>query len=108
MYAWFYLLGAIVFEVIGTLALKYSSINNSPIYGIITFIGYLISFTLLWHAIKKIDIGMAYAIWAGTGTALIAVMGIYLFNEQMNLLKALFIGMIIVGAMGLKYFSPSH
>ena len=108
MIYWFYLLGAIVFEVLGTMALKYSSINSSAIYSWITALFYLIAFTLLWYAIKKIDIGTAYAIWAGLGTAFIAVLGVYVFNEDMTLLKASFILMIIIGAVGLKYVSGGH
>lgn len=107
MIYWLYLVGAIVFEVIATMALKYSSVNNSPIYSVITAIGYVISFTLLYYAIKKIDIGTAYAIWAGIGTALIAIVGAILFKENMTLLKALCILLIITGAVGLKYLSSS-
>lgn len=105
MISWIYLAVAIVFEVIGTMALKYSSVHNSPIYTVITAIGYFISFTLIYFAIKKLDIGVVYAIWAGMGTALIAIIGVYLFNEQMNFLKALCIVLIIVGSVGLKFLS---
>jgi small multidrug resistance pump len=102
---WIYLMIAIVFEVIGTMALKYASIHSSPIYTFITALGYIISFTLVYFAIKKLDIGLVYAIWAGMGTALIAILGVYLFNEHMNLLKAMCILMIIIGSMGLKFLA---
>ena len=108
MVYWFYLMGAIVFEVLGTMALKYSAVNNSTLYSWLTALLYLIAFTLLWYAIKKIDIGTAYAIWAGIGTALIAVLGVVIFKEDMTLIKASFILMIIVGAVGLKYVSGGH
>lgn len=108
MVYWLYLLGAIVFEVMGTMALKYSSVNSSPIYGWLTALFYLIAFTLLWYAIKKIDIGTAYAIWAGVGTAFIAILGVMIFKEEMTVMKALFILLIIIGAVGLKYISGEH
>jgi len=108
MISWVYLGVAIVFEVIGTMALKYSSMNNSPIYTVITVLGYIISFTLVYFAIKKLDIGLVYAIWAGMGTALIAVIGVVLFGEQMNIIKALCILLIIVGSVGLKFISGSE
>ena len=103
MIYWIYLLGAIVFEVLGTLALKYSAVNESPLASWLTFIFYMICFTLLWYAIKKIDISIAYAVWAGVGTALITIVGAYIFNEQLTLLKLFFVGLIIVGVVGLKY-----
>lgn len=105
MIAWFFLAGAIGFEVIGTIALKYASLNQSPIYTVITAFGYIISFIFLYFAIKKIDMGTAYAIWAGLGTAIIAITGVYLFKENMNILKAIFLLFIIVGAVGLKYLA---
>lgn len=108
MLSWLYLMVAIVFEVMGTIALKYSSINSSAIYSWLTAFLYLISFSLLWYAIKKIDIGTAYAIWAGMGTALIAVLGVVIFNESMNVGKAFFLVCIITGAVGLKYMSGGH
>lgn len=50
---------------------------------------------------------MAYAIWAGLGTALIAIIGIFAFHEPVNVLKVLFLTMIIVGVMGLKMSSAA-
>lgn len=108
MIYWGYLGLAIAFEVIGTLSLKYASVNNSPIYSTIMGVAYVISFTLLYFTIKKIDIGAAYAIWAGMGTALIAILGVFVFNEVMNITKAFFITCIIVGAVGLKFMSGGH
>ena len=108
MIAWLFLLGAIGFEVVGTMVLKYASINQSPIYSIITAIGYIISFVFLYYAIKKIDMGTAYAIWAGVGTAIIAVSGVFLFGENMSFLKAVFLLFIIIGAVGLKYLSGQN
>jgi len=46
---------------------------------------------------------MAYAIWAGLGTALIATIGIIAFHEPVNAFKILFLAMIIVGVVGLKF-----
>jgi small multidrug resistance pump len=105
MLYWSYLAGAIVFEVFGTLALKYSALNNSALAGWLVALFYLLSFGLLWFAIKKIDISIAYAIWAGMGTAVITLVGAYLFKEQLGLFKMLFIGLIVIGVAGLKYVS---
>lgn len=105
MLEWLYLGFAIVFEVVGTLSLKYSSTNNSYIATTITAVGYILSFSLMWLALKKLDISIAYAVWAGVGTALVAVIGWILFKEIMTLQKAIFITLIIVGVAGLKYSS---
>ncbi|MFA9374831.1 DMT family transporter [Poseidonibacter sp.] len=105
MISWVYLAFAIIFEVVGTISLKYSSLTNNHLYSALTAICYVVSFVLLWFTIKKLDIGMAYAIWAGIGTAVISVLGFLIFKEQITLIKVLFICLIIVGVVGLKYTS---
>jgi len=63
---------------------------------------YLASFILLTFTIKKIEIGMAYAIWSGLGTALIAIIGIFWFNELVSTAKFISIILIIIGVVGLN------
>lgn len=63
---------------------------------------YLGSLALLNIALKRIDISVAYAIWAGVGTALIAKVGVLYFKEPNNLLKAGSIILIILGVVGLN------
>lgn len=99
---WGLLIGAIVFEVFGTLSLKYSSINSNTLATWLMIAFYALSFALLWGAIKKIDISVAYAIWSGVGTALITLVGAWLFKEHLGFMKLFFIGLIIIGAVGLK------
>lgn len=53
-------------------------------------------------ALKKIDVGIAYAVWAGIGTALIAGIGMFYFKEPMNLVKVVSILLIIIGVVGLN------
>lgn len=105
MISWVYLAIAIAFEVVGTISLKYSSITNNHIYSALTAVFYVSSFVLLWFAIKKLDISLAYALWAGIGTAIISVLGVFLFKEPISLIKVLCILMIIIGVVGLKYSS---
>jgi small multidrug resistance pump len=60
------------------------------------------SFVLLALALKKIEVSIAYAIWAGVGTALIALIGILYFNESVTTLKLMSILLIIAGVVGLN------
>jgi small multidrug resistance pump len=103
--AWIYLIIAIASEVVGTLLLKVSSNSDNHFYTILFVIFYILSFTLIWYAIKTLDIGLVYAIWAGLGTALVAIFSWLIFKEDMSLLKIFFILLIIIGAVGLKYTS---
>jgi small multidrug resistance pump len=98
---------AIVFEVAGTMSLKQAALYNSALYGMLTFGFYLLTFILLWFSIKKLDISLAYAIWAGAGTALITIGGIFLFQEELSPAKIIFTAMIIAGVVGLKLTDPA-
>ena len=99
---WFYLAGAILFEVAGTTSMKLSRGFTELLPSILIFVFYAISFVSLTFAIKKIDVSVSYAIWSGVGTALIAVIGVYYFKESMTLLKFTSIVLIIIGVIGLN------
>jgi len=99
---WLALAGAIVLEVSGTVSMKLSAGFTKLIPSILIFVFYAASFVVLALALKKIDVGVAYAIWAGVGTALIAIIGILFFKEPLSTLKVFSICMIIAGVIGLN------
>lgn len=88
---------AILFETFGTTMLKLSDgfTNVWPSLGVA--VGFLISFTSLSLALKKIPLSVAYATWSAAGTALTAIIGVMLFSEQLDAVKVLALGLIIVG-----------
>ncbi len=100
--SWLYLSAAIIFEVAGVISMKLSQGFSKLLPSILIFVFYAIAFTLSTLAIKKIDVSVAYTIWAGTGTALIAIIGVFYFGEQLSLLKSVSIALIIMGIIGLK------
>jgi quaternary ammonium compound-resistance protein SugE len=65
-----------------------------------------ISFFLLGRAIKTIPIGTGYAVWTGIGAAGTALVGILLFHEGAQPVRLFFIGLILVGMVGLYFNSP--
>jgi small multidrug resistance pump len=67
---------------------------------------YLLSVLFLSLATRKLDIGVAYALWAGSGAALIAVIGILYFKEPATAMKLASLGLIILGIAGLRFSSP--
>jgi small multidrug resistance pump len=101
MIYWIYLILAIIFEVIGTTSMKLSDGFTKLLPSISMFIFYLLSLTALTFALKKFDVSMTYAIWSGLGTALITIVGVFLFKESMGLMKIISIGFIIIGVVGL-------
>jgi len=107
MQQWLYLIVAIVFEVAGTTAMKFSQGFTKTIPSVMMFVFYILSLVALTYALKKIDMSMAYAVWAGVGTALITLIGIVFFKEPSSVLKIGSIMFIIVGVVGLHLSSKT-
>jgi small multidrug resistance pump len=105
---WILLLCAIVIEVTATTLFKFANgFQNLLAFGggMLLFV---LSLTIWSFSINKIDVGVAYSIWAGLGTALVVVIGYFWFGEPMNALKVMFIAFIVVGAIGLNLTSSAH
>lgn len=100
MQVWLLLAGAIVLEVAGTLSMKLSEGFTRLLPSVLIVVFYAASFTLLAFVLKKIDVSIAYAVWSGVGTALIASIGMLYFNEPAGALKLASLGLIIIGVVG--------
>jgi len=100
---WIFLTAAILLEISGTTAMKLSNGFTKLVPSILMACFYLASLACLTFALKKIDVSIAYAIWSGLGTALIAAIGVFYFNEPSNTLKIVFIALIIIGVVGLNF-----
>ena len=108
MQHWFFLASAIILEVSGTIAMKFSDGFTKFIPSILMLVFYVASIALLTLALKKIELSIAYAIWAGAGTALIAAVGILYFKEPATTIKLISIVMIIAGVIGLNLSRAAH
>jgi small multidrug resistance pump len=96
---------AIVAEVVATSALKASEGFTRLVPSLIVVAGYGIAFTCLSLTLKTIPLGVAYAIWSGIGTALVAVVGWLYFKQHLDLPVVLGIGLIVSGTIVLNLFS---
>ncbi|WP_181794305.1 multidrug efflux SMR transporter [Streptomyces sp. WELS2] len=102
------LAGAIAAEVTATTAMKYSEGFSRLGPSLVTAVGYVVSFALLARTLKTVQIGTAYAIWSGAGTAAIAVLGLLLFGEGLTAAKAGGILLIIAGVVVLNLGGAAH
>jgi len=100
--AWLFLGIAIGAEIIAMTSLKYSEGFSKPGPTIVVVIGYVIAFFMLGQALKTIEVGVAYAIWAGLGTAIVAIIGITLLGEAVSAMKIVGIVMVIAGVVALN------
>ena len=100
---WYFLALAILSEVVGTLALKMSNGFSILLPSIIVVVGYSTSFWFLALCLKSLHVGTAYAIWAGVGTAVVSIAGVFLFKEPMTIIKAVSLVLVILGVVGLHW-----
>lgn len=100
--AWLYLTAAILSEVAGTVALRSTGGFTNPVPSAIVVLGYGASFVLLSLVLKDIPLGVTYAIWAGTGTALIAMIDIVALGEPATAIKLASLVLIVGGVIGLN------
>jgi small multidrug resistance pump len=96
-----YLAAAIVLEICGTVSLKLSDgfTRVGPTGAVVTF--YVASFALLSVALRGIELSIAYAVWSGIGTAVVAGIGIVWFGESVGFWKLLSLALIVFGVAGL-------
>jgi small multidrug resistance pump len=105
--SWLVLFFAIVFEVAGTLTLKFTEGMTRLWPTVLMFAFYLVSLFGLSLAVSKIPVGTAYAVWSGLGTLMVAVIGVLWFKEQVAVLRCVSTVLIVIGVAGL-YLTGSH
>ncbi|GAA2672629.1 MULTISPECIES: DMT family transporter [Nonomuraea] len=101
--AWLLLFGAIATEVVATSALKLSNGFSHLGWSVVVAVGYVASFVLLAQVLKlHMDVGTAYAVWSGVGTAAIALIGALFLGESLTLVKVAGILLIVGGVVVLN------
>ena len=100
--SWIFLGIAILLETTGTTCMKLSEGFSKLVPSVLLFIFYGLSFALLTVVMKRINLSIAYAIWSGAGTALIATVGVVWFKEPVTAVKIVSLVLIIAGVVGLR------
>src|SRR5262245_37602795 len=95
--AYIYLSAAILSEVIGTLTLKSSDGFSKLHPSLIVIAAYAVAFFFLSLALRTMPVGIAYAIWAGAGTALIVLVSAVLLKQGLDAAALIGIPLIVAG-----------
>ena len=104
---WVILFVAGLFEIAWALGLKYTDGFTRPFPSAVVVGGYALSFWMLALVLEEMPIGIAYAVWAAVGTAMVAGIGIVAFGEPAGTLKLISLALIIGGVVGLN-LAGSH
>lgn len=103
MIYWMFLGLAIITEVIGTLSMKYASVSGGSAGMIVMYIMIASSYILLSLAVKKVALGVAYALWEGIGILIITTFSVMWFHESLSPLKLGGLALLIAGITLIKY-----
>jgi len=100
---WLFLAGAIVSEVVATLALKASDGFSRLVPSVVVVVGYVVAFAMLSQALTRgMAVGVAYGVWAAVGVALVAIAGAVLFGESMTAIQVGGIALVIAGVLAIE------
>ena len=99
---WVTLLAAISVEILATTCMKAASDYDNQMYLFAALGLYVVFMGLLGLALKQIEMGVAYAVWSGLGTAVATGIGMFFFNENKNAAKIICVGMVLMGCVGLN------
>lgn len=102
-----YLAIAIIAEVIATSSLKASEGFTELLPSAISVVGYVIAFYFLSLVLKTIPVGVAYAVWAGLGIVLVAVVAALRFAQVPDGPAILGMLLIISGVLIINLFSET-
>ena len=103
--SWFILFCAGLCEISWAVGLKYSDGLKKPLPTLMTVLALALSIVLLAWSIRSLPIGTAYAVWTGIGAVGVVIAGVFLFGEPLNLMRLLFLSLILIGILGLKWSS---
>lgn len=103
--AWVFLIIAGLFEICWAIGLKYTEGFSKLWPSVLTLMAMGASMVFLAKAVQTLPIGTAYAIWVGIGALGAAVLGIILFNDALSPAKIIFLAMLLIAVVGLKFTS---
>ena len=98
-FAWLYLILAIASEVIGLTVMK-ATVSRGYVAGyVVLYLLIALSYFFLSKAVKTISIGVAYAIWEGSGIALITLVSAFVFQYVITIREWFGLAMAVTGIL---------
>lgn len=100
--AWIMLLLAGTFEIGYALSVGGSEAFSVLSWSIAALAFFLLTLYFLSAALRTIDVGIGYAVWAGIGSVGAAIFGSLLLDQPLTVIKAFWLAVIIAGVVWLK------
>jgi small multidrug resistance pump len=106
-YAWFLVGGAIIAEIIAATMLRSSDGFTKLLPTAAALGAFGAAFYLVSLALVHLPVSTVYPIWAGGGTAGVALVGVLLLKERGHLLKGIGVGCVVAGIVLLNLASAA-
>lgn len=100
--AWIMLMLASAFEIGYALSVGGSQAFTVLSWSAAALVFFLLTLYFLSAALRTIDVGIGYAVWAGIGSVGAAVFGSILLDQPLTLGQAFWLAVIIAGIVWLK------
>ncbi|MEQ1944303.1 multidrug efflux SMR transporter [Mesorhizobium sp. VNQ89] len=104
---YFYLVIAVIFEVIATTALKQTDGFTRLAPSLVSIGGYALAFYFLSLPLRTMPVGVVYALWCGAGIILITAIGWIWFKQALDLPALVGMGLIMAGVMVINLYSKT-
>lgn len=102
---WFFVFLAAASEMVGVIGLRFYSQQRNWRNGSIYYGGIALSFVFLYASFDHLVVSIAYAVYAGIGTAGAVLLNMLFFGESKSILRIISLAAIIFGVAGLKAIS---
>jgi small multidrug resistance pump len=96
---WLLLGLAVILEIAGALGLRFSAGFTLVLPTLTALLAFTLALYLVSKVMKVLPVSIAYPVWAGGGTAGVALIGIVILGEDLSILKALGLALIITGVV---------
>jgi quaternary ammonium compound-resistance protein SugE len=106
--AWILVIVAGLLETGFAICLKMSNGLSRPLPTLGFSLFALGSFGLLTLALRRLEVGPAYAVWTGIGAAGTVIFGMLFLNEGTSLAKIVSVALIVAGVIGLNLSGAVH
>jgi len=98
---------SIIAETIATTMMKATEGFTRLVPSVIVIIGYAISFYGLSQVVKSMNVGVAYALWAGIGIFLVSLLSFFIYKQKLDIPALLGLCCIAAGIVIIQVFSKS-
>ena len=97
--AWILLGVAVVLETAGAIGLRFSEGFTLILPTVTALTAFALALYLVSRVMKKLPVSVAYPVWAGGGTAGVALIGVLALGEELNAAKALGVALVVIGVI---------